>query len=602
MRVGTDRGRHHGTCRGVRVGRRDAAHRDRTRPRTDACPWSRSAASPSHRPRCGHRVGCGCHRPEHGAGHQAGAGGSRRSAALVRAARADDRTRRRATARGHLRRSAMLPRSRPSRHASTWMRSSSTARSPPTRSMPSRCRSSRRSTCPPRAGRAGCRRTNRRGRCRRPGRRVPGEAQPVDHPARHRRPVRARRHRQACERRARGEPVATRIPVILAGGLTCRQRRPRRCWTSPPSAWTRRAAWRRDPGATGPTDPRTRSASPCSPSGPWTPRRHRPNTPFGPDPGPRRAPGGRRRTDAGASKRDFGGRFVPETLMAALVAARGCVRGSPAGPGVLGRASTTSWLTTSDDRRRCTGRTGSPWPCWRRPAPAQPPVRAGEHARSRRRPRCVCTSSARTSPIPAPTRSTTHWARRLLTRRLGKSRVIAETGAGQHGVATATACALLELPCVVFMGEEDIQRQAPNVLRMRALGAEVRSVTSGTATLKDAVNEAMRDWVTNVTTTHYVLGSAMGPHPYPTIVRDLQRRIGDEAAIQLRERRRAAAGHGARLCRRWLQRHRAAVAVHRRAGDAPRRWPRRRATAWRPVATRQPSRAAPRASCMALDR
>ncbi len=121
----------------------------------------------------------------------------------------------------------------------------------------------------------------------------------------------------------------------------------------------------------------------------------------------------------------------------------------------------------------------------------------------------------------------------LLTRRLGKSRVIAETGAGQHGVATATACALLGLPCVVFMGEEDIRRQAPNVLRMHALGAEVRSVTSGTATLKDAVNEAMRDWVTNVETTHYVLGSAMGPHPYPTIVRDLQRRIGDEAAAQL---------------------------------------------------------------------
>ncbi len=121
----------------------------------------------------------------------------------------------------------------------------------------------------------------------------------------------------------------------------------------------------------------------------------------------------------------------------------------------------------------------------------------------------------------------------LLTRRLAKTRVIAETGAGQHGVATATACALLGLPCVVYMGEEDIRRQAPNVLRMRALGTEVRSVTSGTATLKDAVNEAMRDWVTNVDTTHYVLGSAMGPHPYPTIVRDLQRRIGDEAAGQL---------------------------------------------------------------------
>jgi phosphoribosylanthranilate isomerase len=121
----------------------------------------------------------------------------------------------------------------------------------------------------------------------------------------------------------------------------------------------------------------------------------------------------------------------------------------------------------------------------------------------------------------------------LLTRRLGKTRVIAETGAGQHGVATATACALLGLPCVVYMGAEDIERQQPNVLRMHALGAEVRPVTSGSATLKDAINDAMRDWVTNVETTHYVLGSAMGPHPYPTIVRDLQRRIGDEAAVQI---------------------------------------------------------------------
>ncbi|HVD41788.1 MAG TPA: tryptophan synthase subunit beta, partial [Solirubrobacterales bacterium] len=123
----------------------------------------------------------------------------------------------------------------------------------------------------------------------------------------------------------------------------------------------------------------------------------------------------------------------------------------------------------------------------------------------------------------------------LLTRRLGKTRVIAETGAGQHGVATATACALLDLPCVVYMGAEDIERQQPNVLRMHALGAEVRPVTSGSATLKDAINDAMRDWVTNVESTHYVLGSAMGPHPYPTIVRDLQRRIGDEAAVQVAE-------------------------------------------------------------------
>ncbi|HWP62131.1 MAG TPA: tryptophan synthase subunit beta [Candidatus Binatia bacterium] len=121
----------------------------------------------------------------------------------------------------------------------------------------------------------------------------------------------------------------------------------------------------------------------------------------------------------------------------------------------------------------------------------------------------------------------------LLARRLGKTRIIAETGAGQHGVATATACALLGLPCLVYMGAADVERQAPNVLRMRALGAEVRPVTAGSATLKDAINEAIRDWVTNVETTHYVLGSAMGPHPYPTIVRDLQRVIGDEAAAQL---------------------------------------------------------------------
>ena len=123
----------------------------------------------------------------------------------------------------------------------------------------------------------------------------------------------------------------------------------------------------------------------------------------------------------------------------------------------------------------------------------------------------------------------------LLTRRLGKSRVIAETGAGMHGVATATACALLEIPCVVHMGVEDIARQAPNVLRMEALGAEVRPVHGGSGTLKDAVSEALRDWVTNVETSHYCLGSTMGPHPYPMIVRDFQRVIGDEAAAQLYE-------------------------------------------------------------------
>ena len=121
----------------------------------------------------------------------------------------------------------------------------------------------------------------------------------------------------------------------------------------------------------------------------------------------------------------------------------------------------------------------------------------------------------------------------LLTRRMGKTRVIAETGAGQHGVATATACALLGLDCVVYMGEEDTRRQALNVARMRMLGAEVVPVTTGSQTLKDAINEAFRDWVTTVETTHYCIGSVMGPHPYPVMVRDFQRIIGVEAREQV---------------------------------------------------------------------
>ena len=121
----------------------------------------------------------------------------------------------------------------------------------------------------------------------------------------------------------------------------------------------------------------------------------------------------------------------------------------------------------------------------------------------------------------------------LLARRMGKRRVVAETGAGQHGVASAAACALLGLECIVYMGTEDMRRQAPNVFRMKLLGAEVRGVESGTKTLKDAVNEAIRDWVTNVRSTYYLLGSAIGPHPYPTMVRDLQSVIGREARAQV---------------------------------------------------------------------
>jgi tryptophan synthase beta chain len=124
----------------------------------------------------------------------------------------------------------------------------------------------------------------------------------------------------------------------------------------------------------------------------------------------------------------------------------------------------------------------------------------------------------------------------LLARRMGKQRIIAETGAGQHGVATATVCALFGLECVIYMGEEDMRRQELNVYRMRLLGAEVRGVSGGSATLKDAINEAMRDWVTNVRTTYYILGSALGAHPYPTMVRDFHRVIGREARAQMLER------------------------------------------------------------------
>ncbi len=260
-------------------------------------------------------------------------------------------------------------------------------------------------------------------------------------------------------------------------------------------------------------------------------RRHRPNVAFGPTP----VHAGLLETDAfgrWGKERDFGGRYVPETLVGALEqleAAYAAIRHDP-----------RFWAELDDLLARFAGRPTSLYRADRlADAVAVEAGRQASAAASRRRPIAVIPSRFR---VYLKREDLAHTGahkinnalgQALLTRRLGKTRVIAETGAGQHGVAAATACALLGLPCVVFMGEEDIRRQAPNVLRMRALGAEVRSVISGTATLKDAVNEAMRDWVTNVETTHYVLGSAMGPHPYPTIVRDLQRRIGDEAAAQL---------------------------------------------------------------------
>jgi tryptophan synthase beta chain len=254
-------------------------------------------------------------------------------------------------------------------------------------------------------------------------------------------------------------------------------------------------------------------------------RDDRPNVAFGPTPV---HPG---LLDADAAgrwgmERDFGGRYVPETLMAALVQledAYAALRHDP-----------VFWADLRDLLARFAGR---PTALYRAERLAAAVVR---EATAMAGPQIAMPSIRLYLKREDLAHTGAHkinnaLGQALLTRRLGKSRVIAETGAGQHGVATATACALLDLPCVVYMGAEDIERQGPNVLRMRALGAEVRSVTSGTATLKDAVNEAMRDWVTNVETTHYVLGSAMGPHPYPTIVRDLQRRIGDEAAAQLHE-------------------------------------------------------------------
>ena len=123
----------------------------------------------------------------------------------------------------------------------------------------------------------------------------------------------------------------------------------------------------------------------------------------------------------------------------------------------------------------------------------------------------------------------------LLAKRMGKKRIIAETGAGQHGVATATVCALFGLPCIVYMGEKDIERQSPNVFRMKLLGAEIRSVSTGSRSLKDAMNEALRDWVTNVSNTFYIIGTAAGPHPYPSMVRDFQSIIGQEVREQLKE-------------------------------------------------------------------
>ena len=157
----------------------------------------------------------------------------------------------------------------------------------------------------------------------------------------------------------------------------------------------------------------------------------------------------------------------------------------------------------------------------------------------------------------------------ILAKHMGKHRIVAETGAGQHGVAAATVCALLGLECIVYMGSEDIRRQSLNVYRMRLLGAEVRAVESGSRTLKDAINEAIRDWVTNVETTHYLLGSAVGPHPYPRMVRDFQSFIGSEAKEQLMRGGATLAGLCDSVRRRRQQRHRHVPPLRGRRDGGP---------------------------------
>ena len=208
----------------------------------------------------------------------------------------------------------------------------------------------------------------------------------------------------------------------------------------------------------------------------------------------------------------YGGRFVPEALMAAFEELDEAYRKAKGDPAFLAELAHL--------HRTYTGR----------PSPLTEATRFSQHAGGARiflkREDLNHTGSHKINNV---------LGQALLTKRMGKTRVIAETGAGQHGVATATAAALMGLDCVIYMGEVDTQRQALNVARMRLLGAEVVPVTSGSRTLKDAINEAMRDWVTNVETTHYLLGTVAGAHPFPEMVRDFHRIIGIEAREQILE-------------------------------------------------------------------
>jgi tryptophan synthase beta subunit len=206
---------------------------------------------------------------------------------------------------------------------------------------------------------------------------------------------------------------------------------------------------------------------------------------------------------------DFGGRFVPESLMAALDELDAAYANA--------RQDAAFMAALAEQERVYTGR----------PTPLYFAERLSRRVGARvylKREDLAHTGAHKINNA---------LGQGLLAQRMGKRRILAETGAGQHGVATATVCAKLGMECIVYMGEEDIHRQSLNVFRMKLLGAEVRPVTAGSRTLKDAINEAMRDWVTNVATTYYLIGSAVGPHPYPVMVRDFQSVIGREARAQV---------------------------------------------------------------------
>jgi tryptophan synthase beta chain len=209
----------------------------------------------------------------------------------------------------------------------------------------------------------------------------------------------------------------------------------------------------------------------------------------------------------------YGGKFVPETVMSALSELEEAYIGAQADP--------EFW---EEFESLCHDYAGRPTPLY---YAKQLSARSGKATLLLKREDLLHTGAHKINNA---------LGQGLLAKRMGKKRIVAETGAGQHGVAVATVCTLLNLECVIYMGEEDIHRQASNVFRMKLLGAEVRPVSTGSRTLKDAVNDSIRDWVTNVLGTHYLLGSAVGPHPYPTIVRDFQSVIGREAKEQVLSR------------------------------------------------------------------